>query len=105
MVWAILVLAGLLEITWSLALKRADGFTHLWPSVIGIGTATASLLLLTFALKTLPLATAYAVWVGIGTVGVAAVGIALLGEPATPLRLTFVGLILLGVIGLRITGG
>jgi len=103
MAWGILVVAGFLEIVWSLALKRSDGFTHLWPSVFGITVATVSLLLLTVALKTLPLATAYTVWVGIGAVGVAAVGITRLDEPATPMRLTFIALIVLAVIGLRIT--
>jgi quaternary ammonium compound-resistance protein SugE len=81
MAWGILVLAGLLEIVWSVALKRADGFAHFWPSAIGIAVSLASLVLLTVALKTLPLATAYAVWVGIGAAGVAAAGIIFMGEP------------------------
>lgn len=102
MAWGILVLAGLLEIVWSAALKRADGFAHFWPSAVGIAVSLASLSLLTVALKTLPLATAYAVWVGIGAAGVAAVGIIFMGEPATPFRLLFLCLIVIGVVGLRV---
>lgn len=98
----ILLFAGLLEIVWSVALKRADGFTHFWPSVIGIAVSLASLLLLTVALKTLPLATAYTVWVGIGAAGVTAAGIILMGEPASPLRLGLLALIVIGVVGLHL---
>ena len=71
MAWLFLVAAGLLEIVWAIALKQSDGFTRLWPSVIGISTALASFLLLTMALRHLPVGTAYAVWVGIGAIGVA----------------------------------
>jgi quaternary ammonium compound-resistance protein SugE len=105
MAWVVLIVAGLLEIVWASALKHADGFTRLWPSVIGITTAWISFVLLAAALRSLPVGTAYAVWVGIGAVGVAAAGIIALGEPATPARLGFLALIVIGVAGLRIVEG
>lgn len=103
--WMLLVLAGLLEIVWATALKQADGFTRLWPSVIGIAVAQVSFVLLALALRNLPVGTAYAVWVGIGAVGVAVAGIVIYGEPASALRLLCIAVILAGVIGLRITEG
>lgn len=105
MAWLILTSAGLLEIVWAIALKHADGFTRLWPSVIALATAWLSFALLSFALKSLPVGTAYAVWVGIGAVGVAVVGILLLGEGVSPLRLSFLAMITIGIAGLRLTGG
>jgi quaternary ammonium compound-resistance protein SugE len=105
MAWALLVGAGLLEVVWAIALKRAEGFTRLLPAAVGIAAATASLLMLTAALRSLPVGTAYAVWVGIGALGVAAVGILALGEAASPRRLAFLALVLIGVIGLRIVEG
>ena len=105
MAWFILVGAGLLEIVWAIALKQSEGFTRLWPSVIGLVAAVASFLMLAQALKSLPVGTAYAIWVGIGAVGVAAVGIAVLGESAAPARLGFLALILIGIIGLRLLEG
>lgn len=103
--WLILIAAGLLEIVWAIALKNADGFTRLWPTVIGIGTAMISFVLLSLALKSLPVGTAYAVWVGIGAVGVATVGILFLREEASPLRLLFLALITVGIVGLRLIEG
>lgn len=103
--WLILISAGLLEIVWAIALKRSDGFRRLWPSVIGVTTAWISFALLSFALTDLPVGTAYAVWVGIGTVGVAVVGIAFLRESASLLRMCFLMMIMVGIIGLRLTGG
>lgn len=100
--WLILIAAGLLEIVWAIALKYSDGFTQLWPSVIGVGAAMISFALLSFALKSLPVGTAYAVWVGVGAVGVATVGILFLREAASPLRLAFLALITIGIIGLRL---
>lgn len=102
MAWAVLIGAGLLEVVWALALKQAHGFTRLWPSVIGLASAAASFAMLAMALKTLPTGTAYAVWVGIGAVGVALAGILLLGESASFLRLFFLALIVVGVIGLSV---
>jgi quaternary ammonium compound-resistance protein SugE len=105
MAWAILLGAGLLEIVWAIALKYTDGFTRFWPSAIGITAAAASFLMLSISLKSLPVGTAYAVWVGIGVLGVAIAGMIALGESASPLRLGFLGLILIGVIGLKIVQG
>lgn len=102
MAWLILVLAGLTEIGWAVGLKYTDGFTRLWPT---LGTVTAmivSILLLGLALKTLPVGTAYAVWTGIGTVGTAILGIILLGESAAVLRLVCIGLIVAGIVGLKL---
>lgn len=102
MAWLLLIGAGLLEIVWALALKLTGGFTHFWPSAIGITAAVISFIMLTFALKTLPVGTAYGVWVGIGALGVVLAGIMTLGESASPLRLGLLSLILIGVIGLKV---
>lgn len=101
MAWALLIAASVLEVVWATALKQADGFTRPWPSAVGLTAAAASFALLAAALKSLPVGTAYAVWVGIGMLGVAVAGIVAFGEPATGLRLAFLGLIVIGVIGLR----
>ena len=105
MAWIYLIVAGLLEVVWAVLLKRTEGFTKLGPSVITLLTMIASFYLLSVALKTLPTGTGYAVWVGIGAVGTAIFGILYLGEPATALRLASIGLIILGVIGLRLAEG
>ncbi|MEV4250354.1 multidrug efflux SMR transporter [Streptosporangium canum] len=105
MAWALLFVAAVLEIVWATALERSDGFTRPWPTVIGVTTAVLSFVMLTFALKTLPMGTAYAVWVGLGALGVAVVGIAALGESAAPARLACLALILIGVIGLKLLDG
>lgn len=102
MAWIMLVVAGLLEVVWAIALKQTDGFTRLWPSLIGIGAAVTSFVLLTLALKSLPVGTAYAVWVGIGAIGVALAGMLALGEAATPARIGLLSLILVGIVGLKI---
>jgi quaternary ammonium compound-resistance protein SugE len=103
MAWVILVVAGLFEIGWAIGLKYTEGFTRLWPSV---GTVTAMVLsvgLLGLAMRTLPVGTAYAVWTGIGALGTVILGILLFGEPATVARLVCVGLILAGIVGLKLT--
>jgi quaternary ammonium compound-resistance protein SugE len=102
MAWTYLVLAGLLEIGWAIGLKYTDGFTRLTPTVLTIASMVASVALLGLALKTLPVGTGYAVWTGIGTVGTALLGIYLLGEPATALRLACIGLIVAGILGLKL---
>jgi quaternary ammonium compound-resistance protein SugE len=102
MAWLILVVAGLLEVTWAIGLKYTDGFTRLWPSVLTLAAMTASVLLLGLALKSLPLGTAYAVWTGIGALGTAILGIVLFGEPATAARLASIGLIVAGIVGLKL---
>ncbi|MEZ0171935.1 quaternary ammonium compound efflux SMR transporter SugE [Microvirga sp. TS319] len=101
MAWVYLTLAGLFEIGWAIGLKYSEGFTRLVPSVLTAVSMTASVLLLGIALKTLPVGTGYAVWTGIGTVGTALLGIILLGEPATAIRLGCIGLIVLGILGLK----
>lgn len=100
--WIILIAAGLLEIVWATALKHANGFRRLWPSVVGLTAAWVSFVMLGVALRSLPVGTAYAIWVGIGTLGVAFVGILALDEPATPARLVFLAVIMVGVIGLTL---
>jgi quaternary ammonium compound-resistance protein SugE len=102
MAWTILIGAGLLEIVWAIALKFADGFTRFWPSAIGLAAAVTSFVMLSVALKSLPVGTAYAVWVGTGALGVAIVGMLALGESASVLRLIFLVLILAGIIGLKV---
>ncbi|GAA0402369.1 quaternary ammonium compound efflux SMR transporter SugE [Acrocarpospora corrugata] len=98
-------MAAMLEVVWATALERSAGFTRLWPTVIGVTAAALSFVLLTFALKTLPLGTGYAVWVGLGAVGVAVMGIVALGESAAPARLACLMLILVGVVGLKFLDG
>lgn len=102
MAWWLLVLAGLLEIVWAIGLKYTAGFTRLWPTVMTIAAMVASVVLLGIAMKTLPVGTSYAVWVGIGAVGTAAMGIFLLGEPATAGRLASLLLIIAGIVGLKL---
>ena len=103
MTWIILVLAGLFEIVWAVGLKYTNGFTRLWPSVVTAGGMIVSFWLLALAMKTLPLGTAYAVWVGIGTIGAFVAGIVLFGESASWLRIASVAFIVLGLIGLKLS--
>ncbi|HEX5780166.1 MAG TPA: quaternary ammonium compound efflux SMR transporter SugE [Xanthobacteraceae bacterium] len=102
MAWLFLLAAGLLEIGWAIGLKYTEGFTRLWPTVWTVAAMIASLALLGLALRTLPVGTAYAVWVGIGAVGTAILGMVLLGESREPLRLACLVLIVAGVIGLKL---
>jgi quaternary ammonium compound-resistance protein SugE len=102
MAWVVLFAAGLLEIGWAIGLKYTEGFTRLVPSVLTLAAMVGSIILLGVALKTLPIGTAYAVWTGIGAVGTALLGIALFGEPATVLRLASIGLIVAGIVGLKL---
>lgn len=103
MAWLILAAAGVLEIGWAVGLKHTEGFTRLIPSLLTGASILGSLGLLGLALKTLPLGTAYAVWTGIGTIGTVAVGIMLEGEPAGLQRLACIGLIVVGIVGLKLT--
>lgn len=100
--WFILFVAGLFEIGWAIGLKYTEGFTRLWPSVGTAASMVASVVLLGIAMKTLPVGTAYAIWVGIGAVGTAILGMVLLGEAANTGRLVSLGLIVAGVIGLKL---
>ncbi len=102
MSWLYLVIAGLLEVAWAVGLKYTAGFTRLWPSVFTLATMAGSVGMLGVALRALPLGTAYAVWTGIGTVGTAVFGMLMLGEPAGALRLLSIGLIVAGIIGLKL---
>jgi len=102
MAWGILLLAGLCEIVWAVALKYAGGFTRLLPSAGILAAMAASAGLLSLALKSLPVGTAYAVWTGIGVAGAAGLGIYLFDEPADVWRLSCIGLVLAGIVGLRL---
>jgi quaternary ammonium compound-resistance protein SugE len=101
MKWVLLIAAGLLEMGWAVGLKYSQGFTKLLPSVFTVAGMTASFYFLSLALRYLPLGTAYAIWTGIGTVGTVVLGIFLFKEPADPARLVFIGLIIIGIIGLK----
>ncbi|SEV87477.1 quaternary ammonium compound efflux SMR transporter SugE [Luteibacter sp. 329MFSha] len=105
MYWIVLVVAGLFEIGWAIGLKYTEGFTRLVPSVLTGAAMVVSIVLLALAAKKLPLGTAYAVWTGIGAVGAVTLGIVLFGESAQPLRLLCVGLIVAGIVGLKLTSG
>ncbi|MES3032444.1 MAG: quaternary ammonium compound efflux SMR transporter SugE [Gemmatimonadota bacterium] len=102
MAWFILIVAGLFEVGWAIGLKYTEGFTRLWPTVWTIASMAVSLTLLGIALKSLPVGTAYAVWVGIGAVGTVVLGITLLNEPANAARLVSVALIIAGIVGLKL---
>ncbi len=105
MAWVLLVVAGLLEVGWAVGLPYTEGFTRLWPSVFTVLGFAASMLLLAQAARTLPIGTAYGVWVGIGAAGAAIVGMAVLGEPVTAARIFFISLLLVAVVGLKATSG
>ena len=102
MAWTILVIAGLFEVGWAIGLKYTDGFTRLWPTVWTVSAMIVSLWLLGLAMKSLPVGTAYSVWVGVGAVGTVILGIVLLGESANAARLFSVALIIVGIIGLKL---
>jgi len=101
MAWLYLLLAGMFEVGWAIGLKYTEGFSRLLPSLLTIAAMALSLALLGVALRDLPVGTAYAVWTGIGAVGTAALGIYLFSEPATLMRLGCIGLIVVGIVGLR----
>ncbi|WP_024890449.1 quaternary ammonium compound efflux SMR transporter SugE [Luteimonas huabeiensis] len=103
--WIVLLFAGLFEVVWAVGLKYTEGFTRLWPTLGTFAAMAVSFYLLSRAMTALPLGTAYAVWVGIGAVGTALVGMAVLGEPAGAGRLISIGLIVAGVIGLKLASG
>lgn len=103
MAWFVLVIAGLLEVVWSLGLKSTEGFTRLGPSVVVGGAIVASMVLLAHAAKTLPIGTAYAVWVGIGVVGTAIGGVVLFDEAMPPLRVVFMIGLIVSIVGLKLT--
>lgn len=100
--WVVLVLAGLVEIAWAVGIKFTGHWTRLWPSIFVATAYLIDLYLLSVPMRVLPVGTAYSVWVGIGSVGVTLLGIAVFGESASPARLACVGLILVGVVGLKL---
>jgi quaternary ammonium compound-resistance protein SugE len=102
MAWLSLFVAGLFEIGWAIGLKYTEGFTRLWPTIWTVAAMAVSLALLGYSLRTLPVGTGYAVWVGIGAVGTAILGMVLFGESREPLRLACLVLIVAGVIGLKL---
>lgn len=102
MAWFLLVVAGLLEVGWAIGLKYTEGFTRPWPSVFTLAAMVLSVVLLGIAMKTLPVGTSYAVWVGVGAVGTAILGMVLFGEPASAGRLVSLGLIVAGIVGLKL---
>jgi len=102
MSWLVLFIAGLFEVAWAIGLKYTEGFTRPWPTAGTIAAMVISVALLGVAMKSLPVGTAYAVWTGIGAVGTVLLGIALFGDPTSPARLVCVGLILAGIVGLRV---
>jgi len=103
MAWILLVVAGLFEVVWAYYMKQSSGFTRLWPTLITISTMIVSFLLLSFAMRTLPLGTAYTVWTGIGAVGAFAVGVTVLGEPADATRIVAAVLIVCGLVLMRVS--
>lgn len=100
--WILLLIAGLLEVGWAIGLKYTEGFTRLWPSVGTVGAMVVSVGMLGYAMRDLPVGTAYAVWVGVGAVGTAILGMFLFGESASAGRLISIGLIVAGIVGLKL---
>ncbi|NUP21837.1 MAG: multidrug efflux SMR transporter [Streptomyces sp.] len=105
MAWILIILAGLFEVAMALSLKLSNGLSHLWWTISFLVTAVLSFGLLSYALKSLEVGTAYAVWTGIGAVGTAILGMVAMGDDVSPLRLTSIALILAGVVGLNLAGG
>lgn len=103
MAWVLLVIAGLFEIGWAIGLKYTEGFTRLWPTVGTVISMIVSVVLLGWAVRTLPVSTAYAVWTGIGAVGTVLLGVALLGEPLSRMGMVCVALIVIGIVGLKLS--
>lgn len=102
MAWLLLIIAGLFEVGWAIGLKYTEGFTRFWPSAATLAAMAISVVLLGVAMKSLPVGTSYAVWVGVGAVGTAILGIVLFGESANPGRLVSLGLIVAGIVGLKL---
>jgi quaternary ammonium compound-resistance protein SugE len=102
MAWLLLFVAGLFEVAWAIGLKSSEGFTRLWPSVVTVACMVVSVVLLALAMRSLPVGTAYAVWTGIGAVGTAILGMVLFAEPRDAARLVCLGLIVVGIVGLKL---
>ena len=104
MAWTLLIVAGMFEVAWAIGLKYTAGFTKLWPSIGTLAAMVVSVYLLSLALKSIPVGTGYAVWTGVGAVGTAILGILLFGEAASAARLACIGLIISGIVGLKLVG-
>jgi quaternary ammonium compound-resistance protein SugE len=104
MAWLVLVLAGLFEVGWAVGLKYTEGFTRLWPTLWTVASMALSVAMLGLALRSLPVGSAYAVWVGIGAVGTVILGIVLFGDSASLPRLASVACIVVGIVGLKLAG-
>lgn len=104
MAWVLLFVAGLAEIVWAVGLKHTDGFTRPLPTAVTVAAMILSVVLLGLAVRSLPIGTAYAVWTGIGTVGTVLAGVMLYGEGADALRLLWLGMIVAGIAGLKLSG-
>ena len=102
MAWTLLIIAGLFEVGWAIGLKYTEGFTRLWPSVWTVTAMVISVYLLAVAVRALPIGTGYAVWTGIGAAGTALLGMLLLNESASAIRIASIGLIVAGIVGLKI---
>ncbi|WP_266076510.1 quaternary ammonium compound efflux SMR transporter SugE [Haladaptatus caseinilyticus] len=105
MSWKILLVAGVFEVAWAIGLEYSDGLSKFWPSVATVVALVVSMVLLANAIETLPVGTAYAVWTGIGAVGTATLGIVLFDEPAELVRVAFIGVIVVGIVGLHVSSG
>jgi quaternary ammonium compound-resistance protein SugE len=105
MAWALLSIAGILEIAFAFSMKSSEGFTRLIPGLLTVATGLSSVYLLSLSLRTLPVGTGYAVWTGIGAAGTAILGMVVLGDSAAPMRVLCIGLILTGIIGLKLVSG
>ncbi len=103
MAWIYLIVAGLLEVCWAIGLKYTNGFCRLWPSIFTLAALAGSMYLLSKAAQTLPIGTAYAVWVGIGALGAAILGMILFHEPASSLRIVFLAMLVIAILGLKFT--
>lgn len=101
--WVYLILAGIIEVIWALSLKYAEGFTKFWPSVVAVITIALSMLLLSMAMRELPVGLSYGIFVGMGAIGATILGIILFNEPANPTRFFFLALLLASLVGLRMT--
>lgn len=102
MAWIILVIAGLFEVGWAIGLKYTEGFTRLWPTIWTVLAMVVSLCLLGIAMRSIPVGTAYGVWVGVGAVGTVILGIVLFGDPVNTVRIVSIVLIIAGIIGLKL---
>lgn len=103
MAWIILIAAGLFEVVWAFSMKQSDGFSRLWPSLVTVGAMTVSLAGLAWAMRTLPLGTAYTVWTGVGAIGAFVVGIAVLGEELSAMRVLAAALIVGGLVLMKLS--